>query len=67
MLVTQSSKLPTRKMAAVIVSGMVIGGIQSGLRMFWPDHPFAPLMADLDMWIQMGVMVAAGYFVRDKA
>jgi len=65
-LKTQSSKLPTRKILAVIVAGMVVGGLQSGLNLLWPDHPFAPIMQDLDLWVQTGVMIVAGYMVKDK-
>lgn len=66
-LKTQPSKMPTRKIAAVIVSGAVLGAAQAALDLLWPDHPFAPLMEQADIWIQMGVMALAGYMVRDRA
>ena len=66
-LINQPNRLPTRKIAAVIISGMVTGGIQAALGIFWPEHPLAPLLDQLDIWVQAGVMVAAGYFVRDRA
>lgn len=66
-LKTQPTKLPTRKIAAVIISGAVLGGAQAALDMFWPDHPFAPLMEQADIWLQLGIMALAGYMVRDKA
>lgn len=65
-LVNQTSKLPTRKILAVIISGALIGGLQAALRVFWPDHPFDALMEDLDIWIQAVVMVAAGYMTKEK-
>ena len=65
-LKTQPTKMPTRKIAAVIISGALLGAVQSGLDLLWPDHPFAPLMEQFDIWIQMGVMVAAGYMVKDR-
>lgn len=65
-LINQPSKIPNRKIAAVIISGMIIGGLQSGLQLFWPDHPFAPLMDQFDVWIQAGVMIAAGYLARER-
>jgi len=65
-LVKQKTRLPTRKMLAVILSGMIIGGIQAGLRYFWPDHPFAPVMDDLDIWLQGLVMVLTGYLTHEK-
>lgn len=65
-LVEQPTKLPTRKILAVIISGAVIGGLQAALRTFWPDHPFDALMEDLDIWIQAAVMIAAGYMTKEK-
>lgn len=51
---------------AVILSGMVVGGVQSALNLFWPDHPFAPYMSELDIWVQGVIMVAAGYLTKEK-
>lgn len=65
-LTNQASKLPTRKIMAVILSGMIVGGIQSALGIFWPDHPFAPYMEDMDIWIQGMIMVYAGYMTKEK-
>jgi hypothetical protein len=65
-LETQSNRFPTRKIAAVIISGMVLGGLQSGLALLWPDHPFAGMFQDLDIWIQTGVMILAGYMTKDS-
>lgn len=65
-LVNQASKLPTRKVMAVILAGMVVGGIQSALGMFWPDHPFAPYMDELDIWVQGLMMIAAGYLTKER-
>lgn len=65
-LTNQQSKLPNRKIAAVIISGMIIGGAQSALQLLWPEHPFAGVMDQLDMWIQAGVMIAAGYMTRER-
>lgn len=66
-LQNQPTAAPTRKIAAVIIAGMVVGGVQSALNIFWPDHPFAPIMQDLDLWIQTGVMILAGYMTKEKA
>lgn len=66
-LVNQSTKLPTRKIMAVILSGMIIGGVQSALNIFWPDHPFAPYMEEVDIWVQGLIMIAAGYLTKEKA
>ena len=66
-LKNQPTKLPTRKILAVIVAGAVVGGVQSGLAVIWPDHPFAPIMADFDVWVQYGVMALAGYLTKERA
>jgi len=66
-LKTQPTKLPTRKILAVILSGAILGATQSALKIFWPDHPFAPFMQEIDVWLQGLVMVAAGYLTKDKA
>jgi len=65
-LVTQASKFPTRKIMAVIISGMITGVIQSLLRYYWPDHPFSPYMEDVDIWLQGVIMVYAGYMTKEK-
>lgn len=65
-LKTQTTKLPTRKILAVIVSGAVLGAGQSALKIFWPDHPFAPFLQDIDVWLQGVIMVLAGYLTKDR-
>ena len=65
-LVNQTKKYPTRKISAVIVSGIIIGVLQSLLRLYWPDHPFTPYIEDLDIWLQGFVMITAGYFTRER-
>ena len=65
-LVKQATNLPTRKIFAVLISGMILGGVQSMLHLFWPDHPFAPYMEYADIWLQGIVMVAAGYFTKER-
>lgn len=62
--VEQASPAPVRKILAVIVSGMVIGAIQSGLNLVWPDHPFATMLEQADIWIQFAVMALAGYMTK---
>jgi hypothetical protein len=65
-LQTQPTRLPTRKITAVILSGAVMGALQSGLALVWPDHPFAPVMDQIDIWVQTAVMAAVGYMVRER-
>lgn len=66
-LKNQPTAAPTRKMTSVIIAGMLMGALQSLLQVYWPDHPFADLMPQIEIWLQMGVMVAAGYFTRERA
>jgi hypothetical protein len=65
-LVIQASKFPTRKIMAVIISGIITGVIQSLLRYIWPDHPFSPYMEDVDIWLQGVIMVYVGYMTKEK-
>ncbi len=66
-LVKQKTAWPVRKILAVIVAGAVVGGVQSGLNTFWPDHPFADVLENLDVWVQYAVMALAGYLTKEKA
>lgn len=66
-LQNQPTAWPTRKIAAVLISGAILGAVQSGLQLFWPDHPFSELMTQFDVWIQTAVMFGFGYMVREKS
>ena len=66
-LVTQNSFWPTRKVWAMIISGALMGIIQSLLANYWPDHPFADQMVNLDIWLQGTIMAVAAYMYREKA
>jgi hypothetical protein len=65
-LKNQPTKFPTRKILAVIIAGALVGGLQSALQLLWPDHPFSPLMQDIDLWVQYGVMALAGYMTKER-
>lgn len=66
-LANQPSWHPTRKLVGMMVSGAIMGMAQTLLRHYWPDHPFAPFMQDIDLWLQGAVMIAVGYFTRNKS
>lgn len=66
-LVVQPTLMPMRKVWAAMIAGAVVGAIQSGLLVWWPDHPFAPLLEQTDIWIQTAVMLLAAYFTRNRA
>ena len=65
-LVTQNSAGPTRKLMAMIISGAILGAGQTALRIIWPDNPFAPFLADVDIWLQGAIMIMFGYFTRNR-
>lgn len=65
-LKNQATRRPARKIMAVIISGAILGGVEAGLNLLWPDHPFTPLMEQFGLWIQAGVMIAAGYLVKER-
>lgn len=65
-LVTQPTYRPTRKIMAIIIAGAVAGAVNQALAIYWPDHPFAPIMDDFEIWVQMGIMVLAGYMTKDR-
>ena len=66
-LVNQPNAMPTRKLWAVIISGMVVAGIRAGLSHVWPDHPLEPMLIELGPWLQTAIMALAGYMVRNTA
>lgn len=67
MLIKQPTNWPTRKIAAVIVAGMVTGGLQSAAQVFSPDANVVEFLAQVDIWVQMGVMSLAGYLTKEQA
>ena len=65
-LVKQATARPTRKWVAMIIAGMVVGGVSTALDLAWPGHPFQPLMDDLGMYVQIAVMGLVGYMTRNR-
>lgn len=65
-LVKQKTWWPTRKLMAMIISGAILGVIQSLLRSFWPDNPLMEYFPDIDIWLQGAIMIAFGYVTRNK-
>jgi len=65
-LTTQPTKWPTRKIAAVIIAGAVTGGAQAALGIFAPDWPATEFLQQVDIAVQTGVMVLAGYFTKER-
>ena len=63
----QPSKAPTRKIWAVIASGVIVGGITGGLEAAFPGADFTQLVEQFRTEITVGLMVVAGYFTRDLA
>jgi len=65
-LQNQPTAWPTRKLAAVIIAGMVTGGLQAGLQYLMPDAALSELMAQVDIIVQGVVMAAAGYWTKER-
>jgi hypothetical protein len=65
-LIKQPTAKPTRKWVAMIIAGMVVGGVSTALDIFWPGHPFQPLMDDLGMYVQLAVIGFVGYMTRNR-
>lgn len=65
-LKTQPTKTPTRKMWAVILSGVIVGAIQGGLAAAFPEADFTTLVQEFGPWITAGVMSVAGYLTKDR-
>ena len=66
MKVNQPTKMPTQKMWAVIVAGVITGAITGGLDAAWPGNELSPVIEGWDQWITAGVMIVAGWFKREK-
>lgn len=72
-VVKQPSSMPTRKMWAVILSGIIVGAIQSVVTTYWPDNFLFVFLQDhgidyeqLDIFIQAALMSLAGYMTKSR-
>lgn len=61
------NRWPVRKVWAAIISGMVIGGVQTALSIFLPEQSFQVALEQLDVWIQGAVMVAFAYMTPSES
>lgn len=66
-LVDQASAAPTRKLWAVIISGLVMSVLRSLLVTYLPDLPADDILLQIAPYVQVGVMAAAGYLTRNRA
>ena len=64
MLFDQPSKMPTRKLAAMVLVTFVVQGDVGVADQFFPG---ARGVLPAQGWIEMGVPILAAYFVRDRA
>ena len=64
MLVNQPSKLPNRKIGAVIIAGFLVNGAVGTAEMFYPG---LSEVFPVTEWIDALAMILAGYFVRERA
>ena len=66
-LKTQPSKMPTRKMWAVIVTGAVVGAATEALNTFVPGTNWQPFVEANSQYITALLMALAGYITKDAA
>lgn len=66
-LVSQPDLAPTRKLWAVIISGIIMSVARSLLVTYAPDLPADDVLLQLAPYVQVGVMAAAGYMTRNRA
>lgn len=66
-LVNQPTSAPTRKMTAVIVAGALTAILQTVIAKYLPDFPATQFLADFDVWAQAVVMMAFGYFTKERS
>ena len=66
-LINQPSWMPTRKLAAAIIAGAIFGALQSLINIYAPELADSVMLANVEVWLQGIVMVAAGYFTRERA
>jgi VanZ family protein len=65
-LQNQPTAWPTRKLAAVIIAGMVVGGLQAAAQAFFPGYNATELLKHVDFIVQGLVMAAAGYWTKER-
>ena len=65
-LVSQPTAAPTRKMLAVILSGIVTATLQTLLETYAPSLPITEIVAQIDVWMQALIMAGFGYAVRER-
>lgn len=66
-LISQPTSAPTRKMTAVVVSGLITAILQIMLTRHAPEFPATQLLSDFDIWIQALVMMGFGYMTKERA
>ena len=61
----QPTANPTRKMWAVIITGVIMSVILPLVQQFAPE--FAPLIPQVEPWVVAAVMCVMGYMVPERA
>ena len=65
-LAKQKSRMPTRKMWAGILSGVIVGAAQGGVSAAFPDADWQTLLSDLGPWLTALIMSGAGYMIKER-
>ena len=65
--INQPSAMPTRKMWAVMVAGLLVAGLRVTLGTLYPDIDMGPVIEAVRPIVESALIVAAGYFTKDNA
>lgn len=66
-LVDQPSKMPTRKMIAMMIAFVVTNVVKGLLEMYFPDTDFTSFLLQFNVYIEAMIIFATGYFVRNRS
>lgn len=65
--VNQPTAAPTRKMTAVIIAGVVMGLLRTAIAIWAPEWDADMFFIEYGPEIHSAIMIAAGYFVKERA
>jgi hypothetical protein len=66
-LKSHSSRAPTRKLKAVIISGAICGAASAALSQIMPAAQATQLVNEFGPMITAGIVAIAGYVIKDHA
>lgn len=66
-LVKQPTLSPTRKLWAVILTGALMGALNSAIAVFYPGNSIEDVFPGASVWVSGALMSAAGYLTSNRA